>query len=457
MDNQLTIKRERDVSNPKKAETDNRSTALSSGRSWRVLIALFAIIAVGLLKLVITLENWQWSLILAFFSIAGFVAVLYTESVEDKPLVRGFRLFFSVYVLAFFIIELLYGISVTGYSATDVLNSLSPYLCVLFAFPVLHALKRGYVSFDRLLLAVLVITFISLVVRTALSFVQTNTGIALCPGISLEHTSENWIRNGVVRINPPSLAILVVGICMYNILYGKKHACLNVIILGWYLFYSQTIHAARGVLLYSVITVLLLVIFKRTKSRGTYIALFSIGLFCCVVAVYEPLGTGIASFLSSFFDTSASNEYAGSTIARQNGLAFFSSLYFHINPVMGFSVFSYTDLLALSGGYTVDDLGFFGFVFRFGIPGILLYALIIGRAIYAFVKARNAKFIKFEAYSSLLAGFVIAALLTSINIELFYMYAASVPFIIAASEYILIKLEQSSEANDGSQEFLQWI
>lgn len=407
------------------------------GTAWRLYLIVFAITAVGLPKLLITLEWWQWNLVLLIISVVGAVIAIVADTRSERPCIRGFILPFSLYSVIFLFFEIEYSSLMTGYRATTLFTTLSLYGVSVLVIPICYMMRRGYISLDGLLKTVAVIVSFSLLVRVFLSTVETATGTALCPGISLEQAATGWTRNGIVRINPPSLAVLLIGICLYFLCYRNKGNKVFLAILILYLLFTFFVHSSRSVLGYSFICIAILFLVKRHKSKAMFLLVALMGALACFSVFYEPVGGFFVSYFGSLFDMSASNIEAGSTLVRISGLNYFGNLYLSTNPLLGFGAWSYGDQVVMSGGLTLDDLGFLGVVFKFGVPGILLYALILGRILYACVKARRHGGEVFEGYSTLLLGFLLMIVFNLINIDLFYMYAASVPLALAISEAVL--------------------
>ena len=416
----------------------------NEGTAWRTVLVLFVIIAVGLPKLFIHLEYWQWSLLQCFFSVIGAVISVIVDTKMGTRYFTGFINWLAIYTSLFILFELFYGTMQTGYKLPNIFNLLSVYSYILFSLPIYYMLRREYISLKGLLLIVAISTGISLVVRFSLSFVESSAGIALCPDISLENAAKGWVRNGIVRINPPSLSALMVGICMYWVLYETKYRSLFGVILILQIVYTNFIHAARSTFLVSLVAIIILLVFKTKKTRLTYVVLSMIGLLSCLAVLYEPIFNSVLSFIGSFSSKGAS-ELAGSTVARLRGLDYFSSIYLKTNPILGLGALGYQEQIALSGGYTFDDLGSLGIVFQFGLVGIFFYFQIYGRAIQACIRAHTCNYLHVRELGQLVLGFLIVLIMSSVNIDLFYMYAASAPFLVGISEYVIFSAENEAE------------
>lgn len=412
------------------------------GAAWRALFLSFLLIAVGIPKLIIHLEIWQWNLTLCIFSFLSAAVAIIIDTRLNTHYLSGFLKVLAIYTLVFILFEVFYGTSQTGYKVLNTFNLLTVYSFVMFSLPINYMLRKKYISLEEVLLAVSVCTGASLLVRFSLSIVESSTGIALCPDISLESAAKGWIRNGIVRINPPSLSVLVVGICMYWVLYETNHKILFGSLLLLQIIYTNFIHAARSTFLVSVVAIIVLLVFNTRKTKSNYLMISLFGLLLCLAILYEPVFNSFQSFLGSFSAT-GSSELAGSTVARLNGLEYFSSLYLKTNPYLGFGALGYQEQIALSGGYTFDDLGTFRVVFQFGLPGIVFYLLIYGRVVQACCLARTCNYRHIRELGQLILGCLIVVVMSSVNIDLFYLYAASAPILIAISDFVIFKARNS--------------
>ncbi len=410
------------------------------GAAWRTVFLLFVLIAVGIPKLFIHLEYWQWNLLQCLISIISAAISVIADTRMGTRYFTGFMMGLGIFTILFFLFEMFYGTLQTSYKLSNIFNLLSSYSFVLFSLPIYYMLRKEYISLKEILLIVAVSTGISLIIRFSLSFIESNFGIAFCPDISLENAAKGWIRNGIVRINPPSLSALTVGICMYWLLYEAKYKVLFGSILILQVVYTNLIHAARSTFLVSLVAIFILLVFKARKTRLTYIVLSLLGLFFCLAVLYEPVFDSVLSFIGSF-SANGSSDLAGSTVVRLRGLDFFTSLYLNTNPILGLGALGYQEQIALSGGYTFDDLGSLGFLFQYGLVGFLFYLMIYGRALQACMRGRTCKYLHVRELGQLVLGFLIVLIMGSVNIDLFYMYAASAPILVAISEYVIFSAE----------------
>ena len=76
------------------------------GTAWRLYLIVFAITAAGLPKLLITLEWWQWNLVLLIISVVGAVIAIVADTRSERHCIRGFILPFSLYSVIFLFLRL---------------------------------------------------------------------------------------------------------------------------------------------------------------------------------------------------------------------------------------------------------------------------------------------------------------------------------------------------------------
>lgn len=205
------------------------------------------------------------------------------------------------------------------------------YLYFFLALPVYKILRLERIEFRKFLKILTFLCAGSYVIRGAISLYYVATGVDILPAIALEGAAVGWIRNGVLRINPPCLGLIYLPITFY--LYStaeklkQRVLYVGMIVLGvWYMTY---ITQARSMMIYQIcILILLLMLKNKPNSRK---GIIGTALLICVV-VYLINSPAAEKLIASF---SASNTETGaSTVARFNAISYFG-MQFLQKPLSG--------------------------------------------------------------------------------------------------------------------------
>ena len=272
---------------------------------------------------------------------------------------------------------------------------------------------------------------ISMVIRFGVSFIQKLTGVTVVPTLALEYATENWMRNGWLRINPPALSLIIVPILVYMIYENKQKRRRYFFCLGVVLFYSMFIHGARSLILYQLIEIVFLVLYKR-KSTKTQMVVFAFLAIAGMILVNSEVGN---AYINSFLP---GGEFEGSTTGRLEAIGFYlASIQENFWTGTGFLSFEERQFVGEIGyvAGTLEDVGVLYSVVQVGAGIIGFYLMFLFRNIYI---ARRIKHNNEKSNSYLLvAGITLSVFLTTINIDMFYgIYVLAVPFGLAICEFV---------------------
>ena len=282
------------------------------------------------------------------------------------------------------------------------------YLYFFLALPVYKILRLERIEFRKFLKILTFLCAGSYVIRGAISLYYVATGVDILPAIALEGAAVGWIRNGVLRINPPCLGLIYLPITFY--LYStaeklkQRVLYVGMIVLGvWYMTY---ITQARSMMIYQIcILILLLMLKNKPNSRK---GIIGTALLICVV-VYLINSPAAEKLIASF---SASNTETGaSTVARFNAISYFG-MQFLQKPLSGIGLLLGRDTRTPIGG-DISDIGLLRSVYMLGVGMALLYLVIFIRGVYVAYKARKVD----SNISLLVLGMTLLIILTNINID----------------------------------------
>ena len=311
------------------------------------------------------------------------------------------------------------------------------YLYFFLALPVYKILRLERIEFRKFLKILTFLCAGSYVIRGAISLYYVATGVDILPAIALEGAAVGWIRNGVLRINPPCLGLIYLPITFY--LYStaeklkQRVLYVGMIVLGvWYMTY---ITQARSMMIYQIcILILLLMLKNKPNSRK---GIIGTALLICVV-VYLINSPAAEKLIASF---SASNTETGaSTVARFNAISYFG-MQFLQKPLSGIGLLLGRDTRTPIGG-DISDIGLLRSVYMLGVGMALLYLVIFIRGVYVAYKARKVDF----NISLLVLGMTLLIILTNINIDSFWdIFAFAMPFYISIVEYSMCRIRMIQE------------
>lgn len=307
------------------------------------------------------------------------------------------------------------------------------YLYFFLALPIYKILRLERIEFRKFLEVLSFLCAGSYVIRGAISLYYVATGVDIFPAIALEGASVGWIRNGVLRINPPCLGLIYLPITFYLYSTSKKIKqrvlYIGMMALGvWYMTY---ITQARSMMIYQIcILILLLMLKNKPNSRK---GIVGTALLICVV-VYLINSPATEKLFASF---SASNAETGaSTVARFNAITYFGTQFLQ-KPLCGIGLLLGKDTRTPIGG-DISDIGLLRSVYMLGVGMILLYLVIFIRGIYVAHKARRVD----SNISLLVLGMTLLVMLTNINIDSFWnIFAFAMPFYIAIVEYSMCRVK----------------
>ena len=355
---------------------------------------------------------------------------------------NGRMLFFEMLIMAVVIIGALYNTS-EKYSTTEFIYVIAfglNYMYIFLAIPIYRMLRNDDTYFEKLLKTMAILSAGSFITRVVISLIYVYTGTDILPAIALEGASIGWIRNGILRINPPCLGIIYLPIVFYLYIEAKKIRqrilYIGMMVLGiWYMTY---ITQARSMMIYQICTLIFLLMLKNKPNSKKGIVATIVIICCCVALINLPAAEKL---FESFSEKNAA--MGGSTTARFNAIAYFG-MKFLKNPFTGIGFLLGTDTRVPIGG-DISDIGLLRSIYMLGLGMAVLYIVLFCRGIYVSYKIR-----KYDSNLSILVvGMTFLIILTDINIDCFWdIFAFAMPFYVAIVEYAMYRTKVDSVYED---------
>ena len=241
-----------------------------------------------------------------------------------------------------------------------------PYFYAVMAVPISLLLINGDLELKQFLKWIVWCSMISYGIRILISWYFGKTGIVIFRSVTLGDEPEKWIRKGVLRLNPPVFASMMLPITAYLFMEEKaawkKALCVIAAIVP--LYFTFKIHQSRAVMVYQGMTLVVLW-FSRKKVTWKDWA---------VLAVLAALVFRTEKFQEFLFSFSLKNtdEFA-TTGVRINAMKYFATESLK-SGVFGLGYLDGAAATAPGWGH-ITDIGLLQTAYTLGLPG-LIYMLL---------------------------------------------------------------------------------
>lgn len=323
---------------------------------------------------------------------------------------------------------------VNGVYKSMILNGMSlrttifysvPYFYVLLAIPIALLLINGDLKLNYLLRWIVICSMISYGFRIYISWYYGKTGTVILPSITLEGAVENWIRNGVLRLNPPVFVNLLIPGITYLFMESKVkwERILYMLAMGGILYYTFRVHQARALMVYQILTLILIWLISRKKITWKEYLLLAI----LIISVIQT--DKFQEFVHSF-SLDNTGETA-TTMCRINAMQYFGRKYIN-SPISGLGYLDGMYAGAIGGGH-IADIGLFQTIYTMGVFGIFyiitIFIISINKEIFV-IKSMQEKSIKVLVIGTFLSFWVY-----NLNMDVFCGYLfCSLPIYLAMIE-----------------------
>ena len=319
-----------------------------------------------------------------------------------------------------------------GVQFMDVVALIRKYIYPILAIPMIALLRCQRYDTIKMSKFIVIATTIDTIVRAIDSFVEMLTGSLPWP--NLVNGSMGY-RNGIYRINPAGLDILVIPMAFYLLFFAIKRRekikwwmCIAINVA-----YAYIIWQARSAIIYKTALVVICILVSRKIDKKKLIMIV-IGICVAVVFLSSPVADAL---FDSFAITNT--ETGGSTFYRLNAISYFTQLYKQ-SRFWGIGLLNVTEGMAEGGG-VLADVGLLYSVIQLGVLMAVFYIVMFSRGFFI------AKKIRWSAPENamLTLSMTVSYILFNFNIDTFYLFNISVPFYLAIIE--LFAYEHQSDNN----------
>jgi len=349
------------------------------------IVLILIIVATGIFSVfnipVLNSSSFQYSFIF-LVSVGLYANTLINKSLLNKikPYTRYFDAV-TVYLAAFLVIHCIYAYVHYNEGIRLLYNCAKIFFYLLLFYTFIYLMQNSRNGYETLLKTISTIIVIYLIFTTLDALIYNFTGRAILHAVSYS------LRYNRMRIDYPAFAGLAY-IYYLNKLISSPTKTKNfykylslVLFMVFFLFY---INMTRAYIIAYFATTFVMILFKR-RPKNKQLVVVVIVFFVMLALMASG---SIDAFISSFSEDSA--ELGASTIARRLAREYFTDIAQN-NPILGLGfVCPDTPYLAkiywgADGIYSLDDLGIINMFFNYGILGIILAVLILGRMLYCAV------------------------------------------------------------------------
>lgn len=315
------------------------------------------------------------------------------------------------------------------------INAHSQYLYPILAITIYALLEKKEIKLRKLIDMIIVLTMMSYALRAGISFIYSWTGRKVLSSIALESAAEDWIRDGVLRINPPCFSIIMVPLCMYQIEKetGRMKKIYYLAALASTILYSAYIHRSRSMTIYQVLEFLFIIYIKKRNTIGN-VLMFMLG--CLGVSIL--VGSGAMDQLVDMFSVN-NRLYSFSNSIRYLMYPYYFKMFLdHFWLGSGLLLTNELTFHSAIGIGALSDVGLLRTIVMLGSGMLAFFVIYFIRGYAIGIKKLNKTQDPADRILSL--GIIFSVMMTVINIDCFFpIFAYSVPFCLVIPEYIITR------------------
>lgn len=371
----------------------------------------------------------------AVYFVVAFCGVLMALTVQqfclhDLEFVGGKKLL-SKYILPYLlavVICAMYTFIIYDYSITEMLTSLTPYMYIFIAYPLVYIFQKDG-GFNKFIKWISYLVMVMLVIKIASWYLYNFRGITIFHNILFEY--GDWDLNGVQRV---SMGQLIGIVFPYYASYGfsKKGKWQYKVIAIAMVLFSGIVSDSR----YNTIIMVIILYVTLYNSYNKPNKKIFMRCLLILLALFVLSSNYFSSLLESF--TSASNFRYGSTTYRLASIQHYWEIMKAKKAILGLGLLTTSNSNALSimnnNGtmlFYLEDIGILGGIIRFGILSLTIYVPLIVMAVKTGVLCRK------SSIKTFIHGIVIYLVLSCVSLNPFdFQRAYSIPFYIAIFSYV---------------------
>ncbi len=345
-------------------------------------IILFLVITVsGIFEIVSlpVLSNKSMQYNIAFIITVGlfFNSMINTKIRNITKTYSMFFYAFSVYLALFIIVHCFYAAIQYDEGFRSLYATVKFFIYLILFIPMVYTIhiNDGY---EQLLRNITAITLIIVAFKSLKAFAYNFAGLNILNAISFD-TRYGRMRIGLTAFSPLVFIYLVDK--LLNTSPKKKVFYIYLAIVSYFIFFVIYINMTRMNIIGYILTLAIMLLVKKRPKNKQIISIFVIGVLAAVL-----LSSNIFdNFVSSFSETD--EELGASALARDLAGEYFKQ-FPKKNPYLAMGFLSadtplrYATFFGPDGTYCLDDLGIKNMYLHYGISGIILAVLLLGRMIY---------------------------------------------------------------------------
>lgn len=353
---------------------------------------------------------------------------------HDLEFVSGKRLlskYIFPYLIAVFIAAM-YTYTIYDYSISDMLTSLSPYMYIFMAYPLVYVFQKCG-SFNKFIKWISYLVIVMLVIKMASWYLYNFRGITIFYNILFEY--GDWILNGVQRVSMGQLIGIGFPYFVSNGFSEKGKWQYKVIAIVMILFSGIVADTRYNTIVMAVILYVTLYNSYNKPNKKMIMRCLLI-----LLALFVLSSNYFSSLVESF--TSVSNYRYGSSAYRIASIQHYWEIMKEKKAILGLGLLITSNKNALSimnnNGtmlFYLEDIGILGGIIRFGVLSLLIYAPLIVMAVKTWVLCRKSS--ASIHIKNFIYGMVIYLVMSCVSLNPFdFQRAYSIPFYIAIMSYV---------------------
>lgn len=360
----------------------------------------------------------------------AFLLVVFTNNIRKIEL-QGLRF---LYKYLFIIVVFLLGQYIYtkqmyhSQNLLDFFRVAQGYLYLIMLIPLFY-LFQSDIGLEKVLDSFKILVFITLLIMIVNAYFYNTRGVNIIP---INYYTELMRRNNRLRVlDLSSMEGMAIIWTFYELLYRKRHKCLNSVILlvsfGALIYVEQ----ARVIQISILMSLAIMYILKADRRRNAIL----MKIACiCLVGGYSVLSGQIGEVIRSF---SANGAYGSSTTIRldevRHAIQLISKYYINGVGLVSKYIGNYFSSYAGRGQFGLTDIGILGLLTQIGLWVIPVYLYPMFRFFNILCKTKNDSD---QYYYPFLIGLFSYLLMTSatiiiINQQRIYAW----PMVICIFEY----------------------
>lgn len=347
---------------------------------YNIILFVFVTVA-GLFEIVsfpiLSDENMQYGIVF-IFSVGLFFNTMINTRIRNITKTYSMYFYaFLIYLAFFIIVHCFYG-AIHYDEGLKSLYAPAKFFGFFFLFvPLIYTIhiNNGY---EQLLKNIAVATLIIMAFKTLKAFAFNFAGINILNAMSSD-TRYDRMRLGFPVFGP--LVFMYFIDKLLNTKINKRKYYLYLVIIAYFLFFLIYINMTRMNIIGYILTLTIMILFRKRPKNKQIVITVAVAFAAAILLSSNMFD----NFVSTFSETDA--ELGVSTIARNNSNEYFKQ-FPQQNQLLGMG-FLATDtpirevlFSGADGSFHLDDLGIKNMYYHYGITGIILAVLVLGRMLY---------------------------------------------------------------------------